>query len=148
MGVRLADLENKPMTMAEVEAMRRGKPIEKGPSRLSERVDDLRAEKAAEKTWRKDCIKRDGKICQCCKRKVVPQLALAPERLEVHHIAGRADRAVRWDVRNGVVLCCECHEKITKHVIAILQAAKHLFTVGLKTYINANKPLTFKKEAA
>jgi hypothetical protein len=138
-------------TMAQVEANRRGKTFFKGetPSRLDERKADDRDEEAAEKAWRKGCIKRDGKVCQCCGRKVVPQLALAPERLEVHHITGRADRVVRWDVRNGVVLCFECHhEKIGRYLIIIVQAAKHLFTADNgKWYINANKKIEFKKAA-
>jgi len=124
---------------------RRAMPKYAMPSRLDERKDDLKAEKAAEKGWRKGCITRDGKVCRCCQRKVVQQLALAPERLEVHHVAGRVDQAVRWDVRNGVVLCAECHEKITRHALFIVQAAKHLFRVGVKTYINANKKIDFKE---
>jgi hypothetical protein len=138
-------------TMAQVEANRRGKTFFKGetPSRLDERKADDRDEEAAEKAWRKGCIKRDGKICQACQRKVVQQLALAPERLEVHHIVGRADRVVRWDVRNGVVVCCECHEKLTRHLLFIVQLAKHLFTADNgKTYIDANKKIDFKKAAA
>jgi hypothetical protein len=64
----------------------------------------------------------------------------------VHHITGRADRVVRWDVRNGTVVCCECHSKVTKHEIVIVQAAKYLFTADNgKRYINANKKIEFKK---
>lgn len=148
MPVRLSEFENKPMTMAEAAELRRGKTIDKGKTRLDERKDDLREEKAAEKAWRKAAIARDGRICRCCKRKVVAQLALAPERLEVHHIAGRADQAVRHDVRNGCVLCCSCHEDVTRHRVFIIQHAKHLFRVGSKTYINANKKIEFKRTAA
>lgn len=120
------------------------------PTRLDERTADQRDGKAAEKTWRKGCIARDGKICRCCERKVVQQLALAPERLEVHHVAGRVDQAVRWDLRNGIVLCSECHEKVTRHLLFILQAARSLFTVegSTKAYINASKKVTFSPKAA
>jgi hypothetical protein len=51
--MRLDQFTNKPMTMAEAEAARRGKAIEKGSSRLEDRKDDVKAEKAAEKAWRK-----------------------------------------------------------------------------------------------
>ena len=115
------------------------------PTRLAERTADLKDEKAAEKAWRKAVIARDGRICRCCKRTVIQQLALAPERLEVHHIAGRADQAVRWDVRNGMVCCARDHEQLQHYKILILQAAKHRFKVGATSYTNASKPLIFKR---
>lgn len=121
------------------------------PTRLTETTKADKDEKAAERTWRKGVIKRDGHICRCCKRKVVAQLALAANRLEVHHVAPRADQAVRWDVRNGIVLCAECHEKVTSHSgkfsLFILQAARFLFKVGQQTYINASKKVTFSEKA-
>lgn len=117
-------------------------------TRLDERTAEIKDEKAAERAWRKGCIARDGKVCRCCQRKVVAQLALAPERLEVHHIASRADQAVRWDLRNGIVLCSECHEKVTRYLLVLLQHVKSLFSVGQKAYIDASKKVTFRKKAA
>lgn len=134
-------------TVAEVAAARRG-PIAKGPSRLDVKTADDRDEARDEKAWRKACITRDGKVCRRCQRVVVVQLELAPNRLEVHHVAGRADRAVRWDVRNGIVVCATCHGLLTRHLLFILQAAKHLFTVGSQTYLNASKKVTFSDKAA
>lgn len=139
-------------TMADVEADRQRKrePIAKGPTRLETKTGADKDEKRDERLWRKACIKRDGKICRCCGRVVVQQLELAVNRLEVHHVAGRADRVVRWDVRNGIVLCSECHGKVTERRLFILQAARFLFHVnGLaKTYINASKKVTFSVKAA
>ncbi len=142
----LADLPS----FGEVNAVRRAIPKHAIPSRLDEKVADDRDEKAAEKAWRKGCIKRDGKVCRCCQRKVVVQLELADERLEVHHVAGRADQTVRWDVRNGIVLCAGCHSKVTRHLLFILQAARFLFHInGLaKAYINASKKVTFSEKRA
>jgi hypothetical protein len=140
------------MTMAEVAEQRAGKPIPKGPTRLDARIADDKDDKAAERQWRKAVIARAGRVCRCCLRKVVQQLALAGNRLEVHHVAPRADQAVRWDVRNGMVLCSECHQKVTPHSgkleLVILQVARFLFKVGSKTYINASKKVTFQKTAA
>lgn len=147
MTVRLADFAEPPMTMAEAAAARLGKTIDKGPSRLDVRTDDIRQDKAAERTWRKAVIARDGHVCRHCKCRVVKQLALAPNRLEIHHVAGRADRAVRWDVRNGMVLCATCHEKVTRNRLLIVQVAKLLFKIGTQTYTNASKKLTFKEAA-
>lgn len=134
-------------TLASVAAARRG-PITKGPSKLELKTADDRDDARDEKLWRKACIARDGKVCRRCQRVVVQQLELAANRLEVHHIAGRADRAVRWDVRNGLVVCGTCHDLLTRHLLFILQAAKHLFTVGQTTYINASKKVTFSDKAA
>lgn len=136
------------MTAAEVDVMRRGQPIPKGPTRLELKTAADKDEKRDERLWRKACLKRDGKICRCCGRVVVAQLELTANRLEVHHVAGRADQAVRWDVRNGIVLCSECHGKVTEHRLWILQAARFLFKIGLKTYVNAAKKVTFSAKAA
>jgi 5-methylcytosine-specific restriction endonuclease McrA len=135
-------------TLVDAQKTRRATPKYAIPSRLDEKTQDARVEKAAEKAWRKGCIARDGKICQHCRRKVIQQLALAPERLEIHHIKGRADRVVRWDVRNGVVTCHQCHSKLTRHQLFIVQIAAHLFTAeNGKTYIDASKPIEFKEAA-
>lgn len=134
-------------TVAQVAAARRG-PIAKGPSRLDVKTADDRDDARDEKIWRKACITRDGKVCRRCKRVVVVQLELVANRLEVHHVAGRVDRAVRWDVRNGITVCAFCHDLLTRHELFILQAAKHLFTVGQQTYLNAAKKVTFSDKAA
>lgn len=118
------------------------------PTRLAEKTADDKDEKRDERLGRKAAIKRDGKICRCCQRVVVAQLELAANRLEVHHVAGRADQAVRWDVRNLIVLCQECHSKITERRLWILQAARFLFKIGATTYINASKKVTFSAKAA
>jgi hypothetical protein len=138
-------------TLAEVNAVRRAVPKHQIETRLEAKTASDKDEKAAEKAWRKAVIKRDGKVCRCCKRVVVAQLELSAERLEVHHVAGRADRAVRWDVRNGCVLCQTCHSKVTQHRLFILQAARLLFSPegSTKRYINAAKKVSFseKKES-
>lgn len=120
------------------------------PTRLDEKTADDKDEKQKEKLWRKGVIKKDGKICRCCGCVVVVQLELAANRLEVHHVAGRADQAVRWDIRNGMVLCYACHEKVTRHLLFILQAARYLFTPedSTKRYINARKKVTFSEKRA
>lgn len=135
-------------TLAEMQAKPRATPKHAIPTRLAEKKADDRDEKRDERLGRKAAIKRDGKVCRCCKRVVIQQLELAPNRLDVHHVAGRADQAVRWDVRNLIVLCAECHEAVTHYRKFILQAAKHAFTVGIKTYINASKKVTFSDKAA
>lgn len=143
-----AELQAKWPTMAEVNARPRATPKHEIPTKLAEKTAADRNEKRDERLWRKGCIKRDGKVCRCCDCVVVPQLELAANRLEVHHVAGRVDQTVRWDVRNGIVLCFECHSKITERRLWILQAARFLFRIGQKTYIHAGKKVTFSEKAA
>lgn len=42
---------------------------------------------------------RDGGVCQRCGSR---------KKLSAHHIFGR-DYSVRWDLKNGVLLCFTCH---------------------------------------
>lgn len=137
-------------SMAEVNAQRRAVPKYQIPTRLDEKTADDKDEKKAEQRWRKGCIKRDGKICRHCGCVVVVQLELAGNRLEIHHVTGRADQATRWDVRNGLVLCQACHSKVTRHLLFILQIARFLFMVDGSTtrYINASKKVTFSAKRA
>lgn len=116
------------------------------PSGLEVKTAADRTEQREERAWRKACIARDGKVCRRCERTVVAQLERAPQRLEVHHLAGRVDRAFRYDVRNGLVVCGLCHDLLTRHRVFILQALKHMFTVGTKHYLNASKPITFSEK--
>jgi len=47
--------------------------------------------------WSKLVKLRAGNQCQFC--------GLGDETLASHHIFGRANKSVRWDVENGVALC-------------------------------------------
>lgn len=113
--------------------------------------EDRKADEKALKTWRAAVQKRDGKTCRCCGRRVSNTLTVAPERRECHHIAPRGDAAVRYDVRNGLLTCLECHEKIERGLIHLLQRAALMFRVGTKSYINGGNKRPAKiefKEAA
>ena len=67
------------------------------------------------KQWRKDVLKRDGNICQICKK--------TKEKMDVDHIKSfRYFPKLRHDINNGRVLCKECHRatpnyKNRKHAI-------------------------------
>lgn len=120
-------------------------------SGITKRVDandkDDRDDKAAERRWKREIWKRDKHVCRCCEKYVEKSLDLLPTRGECHHLAGRADQSVRWDQRNGVLVCNRCHEAIEHNEIVVLQVARFAFKVGLKTYLNGNKKLTFKRAA-
>jgi hypothetical protein len=55
------------------------------------------------RSWRNEVFRRDNFRCQACFRK---------ENLQAHHIEAWAkNKALRYDVSNGVTLCRECHLK-------------------------------------
>ncbi len=133
-------------TLAEVNAVRRAVPKGLEPSRLQVKVAKAKDETKLEAAWKKAVWKRDGGACRWCKRKVRRCLDLVPDRGEVHHVSGRVVALIRWDRRNGVLLCASCHERITgkvaeKHVVA----SRSTFVVDHVSYLNADKPVTFKR---
>jgi len=74
--------------------------------------------------------------------KVFRTRALDPLRAEAHHIASRDDRAVRYDVRNGVTLSLESHELVERHILVIV--GTKWFTKAGTRYINGTAPVTFR----
>lgn len=133
-------------TKAELDQQRRAKPKGAEPSRLQKKVADAKDERKEEAAWKKAVWKRDGGQCRWCHRTVSHSLSLVPERGEVHHVSGRVVREIRWDRRNGLLLCAADHERITgkvaeKHVIE----SRHTFSVDGIAYINADKPVRFAR---
>lgn len=57
------------------------------------------------RAWRKAVMWRDKGVCRVCH---------STERLEAHHINPfRSHPHERWNVENGIVLCRECHTKVS-----------------------------------
>jgi hypothetical protein len=148
MAVRLADLTNVPMTMAEVEAMRRGRPIDKGKTRLELKVEAKPLTKIDEKDFKKQVWNRDQKRCRCCGRKVIKTIERVPERGEVNHIHGRTGD-LRYEVRAAILMCLACHERFTgrvnKHRLRIV--ASKTFTIRQGTFTDATFPVKFEEAA-
>lgn len=110
----------------------------------SQKADaDRKADEKALSTWRRAVQRRDGTVCRCCKRRVSSALTVAPERRECHHIAPRADAAVRYDRRNGLLLCLADHERIERGQLHLVQKAALMFRIGTKVYINGDKDVKF-----
>jgi hypothetical protein len=135
-------------TLAEMQATRRAVPKGSEPSRLQRKVANAKDERKEEADWKKDVWKRDGGCCRWCHRVCVKSLSLVPERGECHHVSGKVVRAIRWDRRNGLLVCAVCHERLTgkvaeKHVLV----SRYTFTVDGVSYINADKPVQFKRVA-
>jgi hypothetical protein len=136
------------LTAEEVAALRVGKPILKGESRLQKSDREQKDETKLERAWHKAIDKRDKGIRRWCQRKTDVVLDRVPERREHHHVSGRVVEAIRWDSRNGITLCCACHERVTGKVNErFLIESKHTFVVDEIAYINADKKVTFRRIA-
>ena len=53
--------------------------------------------------WRKAVLAHHGNRCVVCG---------STDGLECHHIVKRVKLLTRWDWRNGIPLCVECHRKL------------------------------------
>ena len=135
-------------TMADVNALRRAKPKGADPSRLQVKVAHAKDERKDEAAWKTAIWKRDGGQCRWCRRECVRRRDLAPERGDCHHVSGRVVREIRWDQRNGILLCASCHERITGKVAekSVIES-RHTFTVDQIAYINADKAVRFVRIA-
>lgn len=136
-------------TLADIEAMRRGKPQPKGPRQVETKDADRALDKKLLDLFRQRVWLRDKGICRKCGAKVLKTLALTAKRGEVNHVAGRDDKAVRYDPRNGILLCnSPCHEQVTGTVgVKVLIVGTKFFEVNGTRYINAAKPVTFRVAA-
>jgi hypothetical protein len=107
-------LDNLP-TLAEVEAMRRGKPIAKGSTRLQDTVKERKLTTVTAKDFKHAVWTRDKNRCRCCGRKVLKTISRVPERGEVHHVHGRTGD-LRFEANTALLLCLACHERVTGKV--------------------------------
>jgi HNH endonuclease len=132
-------------TLADVQADRKGKPLWKSPiTRLDVKVAAEKDERGQLDRWRRAVRTRDRGRCRVCGRKVKVTLELDPLRCEIHHIVGRADKAIRHDVRNGLTVCKTHHDQLTRHKLHVIGTAAMLFTASNgKSYLDANCALTF-----
>jgi hypothetical protein len=129
-------------TLAEMDASRpRCQP--KGASRLQVKAAADKEDAKQLADWRRAVWIRDNGKDRLTGRNVVKTLALDPKRGEVHHVAGRADQAVRYDRRNGVLLSLATHQKVEQNELRIV--GTKWFRVGKKRYIDCDFPVKFVK---
>jgi 5-methylcytosine-specific restriction endonuclease McrA len=125
------------------DAQRRRRPNAKPRSRLEEKVALQRDTSRLDIGFRLAVWRRDQGRCRVCGVKVKRTLELDPVRGEVHHIARREDQAVRYDPRNGVLVCATDHRQFKARTLHVVGTAKDTFIVAGKTYLNADRPLRF-----
>lgn len=86
--------------------MRRVKKNRGGNKKKEKKEENYRSLRriAKYKTWRKKCLIRDNYQCQICGVTV---------DLTVHHIKSfRFYPGERFNVRNGITFCWDCHEEV------------------------------------
>jgi predicted restriction endonuclease len=129
-------------TLAEQQQTRRAIPKYQIPSRLDEKTASDKDDARALDVWRKAVARRDRNRCRHCGVLTVPTLELQANRREIHHLRSRTDPVVRYDVRNGVVLCATHHSAVSRHRLFAVQPAADMFTAGrtLKKYLNGDSP--------
>jgi hypothetical protein len=132
-------------TMAEVAAMRAGKPIPKGKTRLQEKVEARPLVKVTEKDFKQEVWTRDKSRCRCCGRKVQKIMGRVPERGEVHHIHGRTGD-LRFEAKAALLLCLACHERVTGKVNQkLVVVPSTTFTMRQGTFTDARHPVKFQE---
>lgn len=127
-------------------------PQPKLKSRVQDVKDDRKITVVSEKDFRIEVWFRDQHMCRFCLRKVLKTIARVPERGEVHHVYGRRGD-FRYDARFALLLCLECHEKVTgrvaeKWIIEPTPLTVFLQVAGIPhDLIDARGPLTFVRVA-
>lgn len=117
-------------------------------SRLTVATAEDKADAKAEAKWKAKIWTRDRGECRWCHRNVVKTLTLQPDQGHCHHVSGKVVKAIRWLVKNGLLLCRSCHEKLTgmvneRHLLVPSQT----FEIDGVAYADADFPVDFKRVA-
>lgn len=136
-------------TLDQQQAIRRAMPKGSEPSRLQRKVAKQKDEAKDERRFVQAVWKRDAGKCRWCGRVVRKCLDLAPDRGEVHHVSGRVVKAIKYDRRNGLLLCAgPCHERLTGRINErFLLVPSRTFVVDGIAYANADHGVRFKRIA-
>lgn len=107
-------------------------------SRKAARLDDAKQLRL----WARAVKERDRWKDRKTGMRVRSTRDLDPLRAESHHIEPKENRAVRYDVRNGVTLSFQTHYLIETNQLRIV--GTRWFTVKGQRYIDATFPVTFE----
>lgn len=128
-------------SVAVVDLDKRGRvaqPKHAASSRLDTRTQDDRIDHARLAHWRCAVRARD-QVSRYSRTRVVVTIRLQHNQAQCHHIAGRAEKAVRYDVRNGILLNAVEHEAVERGSLQLL--GTRFFDEAGKTYLNADFPV-------
>lgn len=115
------------------------------PTRLKEQTAKDALDVGKLETWKREVYAFAKYHCLCCGITVKRTLKLVANRAEAHHIERRSNKDTRYDVRNGVCLCLECHGRVTRYELRIVGTV--FFVVNDRAYLNGREPLAFKDAA-
>lgn len=111
----------------------RKKPSNRALSKKQKKISKLQRKSDQYWTWRRKVFQRDGFQCRECK---------ASTQLEAHHITEWIDNPkARFDVKNGITLCVNCHTKL--HPWRIKKYKKYRavqFKSRVKTILRKDSP--------
>jgi predicted restriction endonuclease len=126
----------------------RPRSIPKGASRLEFKTAKDKADVGKLEAWKRAVFALDKFRCRKCGAKVTRTLERVPHQAQAHHVKGRVEKLVRYDVRNGLCVCGACHDQITGAVNEkwIVVGTK-FFTLQGRAFINAREPVTFERVA-
>lgn len=124
-------------------------PQPKGPSRLQVKMVKAFSDVQQLKVWRGQVYERDTYRCRKCLTRVQRELTRNAKRAEAHHVLSRTVKETRYDVRNGLTTCAECHEQLTGRVAEkwIVIGTKFFLTATGRRCIDATAPVVFKRIA-
>ena len=116
-------------------------------SRLRAKADKDTDDAKRLREWRRHISARDEGKCRCCGVLTIRVGWLHPRRAECHHVEPRANRALRFETRNGLLLCRGCHERVTGKVNdkLTIRGTAWFFGQDMLRYIDADRPVLFEE---
>jgi hypothetical protein len=138
--MKIEDLQ----TLAQQQATPRALRKDQLPTKLDRAIDHkaFRLEDAKKlRIWAREVKALDHWTDRKTGKRVLKTLSLDADRAESHHVEGKDDWNVRYDVRNGLCVSLAIHEAVTRGQYRIDGTV--WFTVKGQRYINARFPVIF-----
>jgi hypothetical protein len=118
--------------------------------KVGSKLDRAIANKAARlldakqlRAWASAVKDRDRWVDRRTGVKVFSTRTLDPLRAEAHHVVSKTDRAVRYDVRNGICLSFATHFLVERNRLRIVGTV--FFWIGGTRYIDGTYPVRFER---
>ncbi|HXJ72357.1 MAG TPA: hypothetical protein VNM37_05875, partial [Candidatus Dormibacteraeota bacterium] len=95
------------------------------------------------RAWATKVKKRDEWKDRYDGQPVLKTAELHPRRAEAHHIEPRGNKDTRYDVRNGLCLSYEVHDRVERNDLIIV--GTKFFEVNGRRYIDGTSPVKFRE---
>lgn len=135
-------------TLQDMQATRRATPKYELPSKTEKARAKQKADKDDEQklaAWGKAVKNRDEWTDRYTGKRLkrTKGLSFDPDAAHAHHVEPRENWDTRHDVRNGITLSFETHEKVEKNQLRIV--GTKFFTVNGKRYVDCTHRVRFAK---